>query len=154
MLFLFLKTIHVLSATVLFGTGLGTAYYMWRADRSGRPETVAAVSELVVSADWWLTTPAVVLQPFTGFWLMTLAGYPISQFWIWASLAMFFVAGACWLPVVRLQIRMARLARQAVESKQPLPAEYHRAMRQWVALGWPAFVAMIAAFFLMVFRPS
>jgi len=153
MLFLFLKTLHILSATILFGTGLGTAYYMWRADKTGRPGDIAVVSRLVVTADWWFTTPAVVLQPLTGFWMMHLAGYSFSRTWIWLSLALFLVAGACWLPVVRLQIRMARLAREAAESGEALPPQYHRDMRQWVMLGWPAFTAMIAAFFLMVFKP-
>ena len=33
--YLTLKLIHIVSATVLFGTGLGTAFAMWRADVSG-----------------------------------------------------------------------------------------------------------------------
>jgi len=34
-LFLLLKTVHILSATLLFGTGLGSAFYLWRAHRRG-----------------------------------------------------------------------------------------------------------------------
>ena len=30
-----LKLIHILSSTVLFGTGIGSAFFMWRADCSG-----------------------------------------------------------------------------------------------------------------------
>ena len=29
------KTVHLLGAVILFGTGLGTAFQMWRADRGG-----------------------------------------------------------------------------------------------------------------------
>lgn len=39
--FLWLKWLHILSATVLFGTGLGTAYFKWATDRSGDVRAIA-----------------------------------------------------------------------------------------------------------------
>jgi len=37
-----LKTLHILSMVLLFGTGLGSAFYKWMADRSAcRPERPA-----------------------------------------------------------------------------------------------------------------
>jgi uncharacterized membrane protein len=35
-----------------------------------------------------------------------------------------------------------------------LPPAYHRCMRAWFALGWPAFLAVIATFWLMVTKPA
>ena len=153
-MYLWLKWIHILPSTLLFGTGLGIALFMWMAHRSRDPAHIARTARVVVLADAFSTAPAVVIQLVTGIWLVQLLGYPWSSFWIAAALMLFFVTGACWLPVVWLQLRAKRLAEQAVASNSPLPAEYHRVMRTWFLLGWPAFISVIAIFWLMVMKPA
>ena len=69
--YLLLKTVHILSATVLFGTGLGIAYFKWSTDRTQDPAAIRAVSDRVVTADWLFTLPTAILQPVTG---LALAG--------------------------------------------------------------------------------
>ncbi|MEG0446564.1 MAG: DUF2269 family protein, partial [Comamonas sp.] len=64
------------------------------------------------------------------------------------------VAGACWLPVVWLQMRMASLAHGAQTGTNTLPALYLHYQRRWELLGYPAFVAMAATYFLMVNKPA
>jgi len=150
---LLLKLVHILSSTLLFGTGLGTAFYMWRADRSGDVAAIAVVSRNVVLADWLFTTPAVIVQPLTGFALLHVAGWPLHTPWIAASLALYVLIGVCWLPVVAIQMRVARGAAQALRAGSALPADHRRLMRWWYALGWPAFLGVIAVFWLMVFKP-
>lgn len=152
--YLLLKTIHILSATVLFGTGLGTAFHMWRADRTGDIHVIAAAARQTVLADWLFTMPAVVVQPVTGFLLLATAGYGLSEGWVALSLLLYVLTGACWLPVVWLQIRMRDMANVASSGNTDLPPLYHRYMRIWFALGWPAFGAVAAIYFLMVFRPA
>jgi uncharacterized membrane protein len=152
--FLLLKTLHVVSATLLFGTGLGTAFFMWRAHRSGEVRVIAVVSRNVALADWLFTTPAVILQPVTGFALLHMAGLDWRSGWILASLGLYLLAGACWLPVVAIQLRVARLAATAAATAQPLPGAYFRLMRLWFALGWPAFIAVLLVFWLMVAKPD
>ena len=61
-----LKLIHIVSATVLFGTGIGTAFQMWMAHRTGDVRAIAAVAGNVVIADYLFTTPAVIVQPISG----------------------------------------------------------------------------------------
>ncbi len=151
--YLALKLIHILSATLLFGTGLGTAYYMWRADRSGDVAAIAVTARHVVAADWIFTAPAAVVQPLTGVLLARELGVPLTGSWLGWAAVLYVLAGACWLPVVRLQIRMRDMAEAAARESTPLPEAYHQAMRFWVALGWPAFLAVIAIFALMVFKP-
>jgi uncharacterized membrane protein len=41
--YVLLKAIHVVSSTILFGTGLGTAFFKWIVDRAGN---VAAIRDL------------------------------------------------------------------------------------------------------------
>ena len=152
--YLVVKWIHVLSSTVLFGTGIGSAYYMLLASLRRDPVVTHAVVRNVVLADWLFTTPTVILQPLTGFWLVHLAGFPWSSGWIVGSLALYVVAGACWLPVVWMQIRMREMARLAVEQGAALPARYFAYLRVWVALGVVAFVSLVVVFYLMVAKPA
>jgi uncharacterized membrane protein len=153
-LYFWLKTAHVLSSIVLLGTGLGIAFFKWAADRSNNLQAIRVISERVVWADWCFTAPAVVVQPVTGILLARLAGFPLSSDWLSYSLILFAVAGACWIPVVWLQIRMRDLARLAVREGKPLDSAYWRYARTWFWLGVPAFSAVIAIVALMVFKPA
>ncbi|HVR80937.1 MAG TPA: DUF2269 domain-containing protein [Luteimonas sp.] len=153
MAYLWVKWLHILSSTLLFGTGLGIAFFMWLAHRRGDPRVIAETARTVVIADACFTAPAVVVQLLTGVWLAHKLGIPLSVFWVRTSLILFFVVGACWLPVVWLQTRARNLATQAANAGTSLPDSYHRAMRWWFWLGWPAFLGVIAIFWLMVMKP-
>ena len=152
-LFLALKLLHIIGATVLFGTGAGIAFFMLMAHRTGDAAAIAHVAGTVVLADAIFTATAVIVQPLTGWALAVEAGYGLEG-WIAASLALYVITGACWLPVVWTQIRMRDLARAAAEARAPLPPLYHRLFTVWFACGIPAFAAVVAIFALMIFRPS
>lgn len=152
--YLVLKWLHIVSSVLMVGTGLGSAFYMFFTNRSGSVPAQAVVSRLVVRADWWFTTPTVILQPATGFALAHMAGWPMSTPWLALSLLLFVVAGLCWLPVVWLQIRMAAIASQAHREGTALPPLHARCQRLWELLGYPAFVAMAVVFYLMVNKPQ
>lgn len=152
--YLVLKYLHILSMVLLFGTGLGSAFYKWMADRSGNLAHIAVTNRHVVLADWLFTTPTVIFQPISGLWMVYLLSYPITTPWIMWSLALYVLAGACWLPVVWLQIQMRRLSEQAMTTQTELPALYWRYARYWFWLGVPAFMAMLLVVLLMVFKSS
>lgn len=152
--YLLVKWAHVLSSTVLFGFGAGTAWYFWNAHRTGDPATIAAVGRMVVRADWIFTGSSGVVQPLTGLWLFHHAGWPLDAPWLLVSVGLYLLAFGCWVPVVGLQIRAQRLARQAVETGMPLGADYRRAMAWWFALGWPAFLGLTGVFWLMIAKPD
>ncbi len=153
-LYVALKWIHVLSSVLLVGTGFGSAYYLFFVNRSRNLQAQAAIAPLVVRADWWFTTPAAIVQPVTGLWMAHLAGLPLSTPWLAVALGLFVFAGCCWLPVVWLQIRMADLTKVAIDSKTDLKPVYWRYARWWECLGYPAFLAMLVVFYLMVAKPS
>ncbi len=86
--YLIVKTLHILSSVLLVGTGFGSAYDLFFTHRSGSTDSIAVVSRLVVRADGWFTTPAMICsrcldygwrkkrsrrvkfcQPITGFML-------------------------------------------------------------------------------------
>lgn len=149
-----LEWVHILSSTVLFGTGIGTAFQMWMAHRRGEPRAIAVVAGNVVLADWLFTLPAGIVQPVTGLAMVMLAGFDPLESWLVAAYALYLLALGCWLPVVVLQIRARALATDAAARAVPLPAEYHRIMRRWFVLGWPAFIALVVIYWLMVTKPA
>jgi uncharacterized membrane protein len=152
--YLVAKWLHILSSTLLFGTGLGSAYYMFFASRTRDPKVVAAVVRYVVLADWLFTTTTIVFQPLSGWYMAHLANIPLTTRWILWSFVLYLVAGACWLPVVWLQLRMRDMAQAAVHSDEPLPERYWHYLRIWVALGIPAFISLVVVFYLMVAKPA
>jgi uncharacterized membrane protein len=148
-----LKLIHILGGTVLFGTGVGIAFFMWMAQRTGDSAVIAATARVVVIADAVFTASAVVIQPVTGVALARLGGYSLLESWIVASIALYVLVGLCWLPVVWIQIRLRALARAAAREGVALGETYRRLFRIWFWLGWPAFAGVIAIFALMIWKP-
>jgi uncharacterized membrane protein len=151
--YLIVKWLHILSSTLLFGTGLGSAFYMFFASRTRDPRVIATVVRYVVIADWSFTTPTIVFQPLSGFYLLHLLGTPFNARWVIGSIALYLLAGAAWLPVVWIQVKMRDMAQAADRTGDQLPEKYWQYLRTWIALGVVAFVALIIVFYLMVAKP-
>lgn len=153
MIYAWLKLIHIISSTILFGTGLGSAFYLYCADRSKNIHAIAFAARKVVLADFIFTTPAVVIQPLTGFMMADQMHYAVTANWIIVSLLLYALTGLCWLPVVWLQIRIRDMAEHALQVQNDLPQLYYRYIKYWFWLGWPAFISVLIIFYLMVFKP-
>ncbi len=151
--YLIVKWLHILSSTLLFGTGIGSAFYMLFISLTRDVRATAIVTRHVVLADWLFTMPTVIIQPLTGFYLIHLAGMPMRSSWIVWSLVLYIVAIGCWLPVVWIQVKMRDLAGRALTDQAALPPAYWRYMRIWIALGTVAFFAFVFIFYLMVVKP-
>lgn len=79
MIYLWVKWVHILSSTLLFGTGLGSAFFMFMANCRKEIHGIYFVARHVVIADWVFTTPAVILQLVTGIYLAHLQGYALTE---------------------------------------------------------------------------
>jgi uncharacterized membrane protein len=152
--YLFLKYLHVLGAMVLLGTGTGIAFFMLMAHRSGDAGFVAKTAGVVVVADMIFTASAVVAQPITGYLLADLTGAPLWEGWLGVALLLYGVAGAFWLPVVWIQMRMRDLAQEAARRGTGLPPGYHRLYRVWFLFGFPGFGSVMAILWLMIAKPG
>jgi uncharacterized membrane protein len=153
-LYFVLKIIHVIGAAVLFGTGLGIAFFMLMAHRTGDPRTIAATARVVVVADALFTATAAVLQPISGVALAWTIGYSLLDSWLVVSIALYVMVGCCWLPVVWIQLRLRNLAERASSQGADLPARYAHLFRVWFLLGWPAFAGVVAIFAIMIAKPQ
>lgn len=154
MLYFWLKFIHVLSSTILFGTGIGTACTMLYGHQTKNVKVIAATTRYVVLADWIFTGTSGFIQPLTGLWMVYLVGYPWTSLWIMGSIIGYLIAACCWFPVVYLQIKMRDFALDADQNNNPLPPIYYRYFKYWFYLGWPAFISLIIVFYLMTNKPA
>ena len=152
--YLVAKTVHVVSSTVLFGTGIGIAFFFLMGLRCGEPAVAWFAARTTVLADMLFTLTAGVVQPLSGFALIHLAGYDPWAPWLLWTYALYLLALACWLPVVWLQLRIRDLLGAKVAGGTIDEARLRRYFRWWFALGWPAFIGLVAVFFLMVAKPS
>jgi uncharacterized membrane protein len=150
--YLILKLIHILASVVVTGTGAGIAFFMFMANRSNNPQAIYITAKHVILGDWIFTTPAVITQIVTGILLMNIQGYSFSAPWFYWVVGLFAFIGICWLPVLRIQYKLRELAKISVDSNQVRP-EFKTLMRTWTLLGIPAFIAILAIFWLMVFKP-
>jgi uncharacterized membrane protein len=151
--YFFIKTIHIISATILFGTGLGIAFFMWWANKTGDLAAKVYAAKTTVLADFLFTTPSVIIQPISGVILIKLVGYDFSDFWLVLTYIGYIIAGICWLPVVWIQIKLRNIALKAQAINEELPIEYYKLFKLWFYLGWPAFISLVIIFFLMVIKP-
>ena len=140
----------------MFGTGLGIAFFAWfgyrRAMEIGEIDGLRLVLWLTVIADACFTAPAVVFQLISGLVLMQLNSWSYTSLWSTATLFLFGLVGALWLPVVVIQILMSREAHR-VTSVKDLSARFHRRFIFWFVLGVPAFIIVLGIFYLMVAKP-
>jgi uncharacterized membrane protein len=110
-------------------------------------------ARFTVLADYVFTAPAVVLQPLTGILLIINGGFDPHALWLNLTYGLYLLAGLCWLPVVWIQIQMKRMLASCVESGRDIPERYYKLYRVWFLLGWPAFLSLIAIFYLMITKP-
>lgn len=152
--FAIIKTVHIIGATILFGTGLGIAFFMFRSHFTDDVHEKLYAARTTVLADYLFTLPAAILQPISGVTLICLVGYDWTELWLLITYGLYLLAAACWLPVVWIQIQLKQMLREAADTGAPLPARYDRLFQLWFALGWPAFIGLIVVFFLMVAKPA
>lgn len=151
--YLLIKTLHILSAGILFGSGIAIAVFMLFSRNSDNLVNKYFAARYTVLADTVLTLPAVIIQPITGIYLIHLTAYEWTSRWLVYSYVLYLFIGLCWLPVVWIQIQLKKIVANSLEHSKPLPERYHRLFRIWFILGWPAFTSLIAIVYLMVAKP-
>src|SRR5690554_1831823 len=99
---------------------------MLLAHRSGDAHIIAAVTRIVVIADFLFTATAVIVQPMTGLALIWHMGYGVGEHWIVLSIVLYLVTGVFWLPVVWIQNQMRLEAQSARDAASALSARYRK----------------------------
>lgn len=148
-----LRLIHIVSATVLFGTVIAMAIFMWRAHRSDDLGLMAGTTRFLVFAGWTLVVPTIIVQPLTGAILVYAAGYDSFGGWIAVALGFFSVVLGLWLAIFRLQVKIRDMTEDTLYRDIPLVG-YRRRARLCLSLHWPLITVFLTVFWLMIFRPE
>jgi uncharacterized membrane protein len=147
MIFPLIKLIHILSATLMIGTGFGSAFYLFLTYKKGKVSTVKDVLKLVILADTIFTTPSVILQLVTGIILTEMLGLTFGN-WFWQVMGISLIIFILWVRAAFIQLKL----RKIIEMENEITEEFHRLMRIWFYLGVPSFLGSMLIYYLMVFK--
>lgn len=151
--YIIIKILHIISSTILFGTGIGIAFFMFRSWFTTNIHEKFYAARNTVLADYLFTFPAVVIQLISGVALIHLAGFNWTDLWLMVTYLIYMIAGLCWLPVVWIQIELKNMCKEASKNGTELPERYYKLFKIWFILGWPALVGLVIVFYLMVAKP-
>lgn len=143
-----LKLIHIVSATLMIGAGIGSAFYLFLSYKRFAVSTLKDVLKLVVLADSIFTAPAVVVQFITGLLLSNMLNMTGTN-WFWVVLAVSGVVLVMWLRAAYLQIEL----RKMLETENEVTPSFHHKMKVWFYLGIPSFLGALYLYYLMVYKP-
>ena len=147
MSFQLLKLIHILSATLMIGTGLGSAFYLFLTYKKSQVSTIKDVLRFVILADTIFTAPSVVIQLITGILLSNMIGL-IYTHWFWLVISVSFIVLVLWLRAAFIQVKLKKI----VEEENKITEKFHHLMNVWFYLGVPSFVGAIFLYYLMVYK--
>jgi uncharacterized membrane protein len=155
MLYLALKSLHIVSVVLFLGNIITGVFWKVHADRTCDLRARAQALDGIIKSDRVFTVPGVFLIIVTGVGLALMAGFPLlSTFWIAWSLALFGVSGLAFgIGVGPLQKKLLANARAGLAGNWNR-AEYDRFSKSWTLWGTVATVAPLIAVFLMVMKPA
>ena len=147
------KFLHILGAGILFGTGVGIAFFMAMAVRTKDAAFISRTAALVITADFVFTLSAITLQPITGIWLAVEQNMPVLQGWIVKSMGLYVLAGLFWIPMIFVQKKLHDMAVESAGSGAALPARFGRLYAVWLSLGGTVLTVLLGIFWLMITKP-
>lgn len=154
MLYLILKTIHVLAVVIFVGNVTVGVFWKAFADRTGNAAVMAHTIDGIIRADRIFTIPGVVALALAGIATALVGRYPIlATGWILWGIALFIVSGIAFGPLARAQRALSIVAQtglQTVDEKQ----RYAALSGQWNVYGTIATGAALLALVVMVLKPT
>jgi uncharacterized membrane protein len=154
MLYLALKTIHVLAVVIFLGNITVGAFWKAFADKTGKAPVMAHTIDGIIRADRIFTIPAIVVLLLAGFATAGVGHYSIlGTGWILWGIGLFVVSGIAFGPIARAQRALLAVAQTGLQTAEQQRA-YEALSRQWNLYGTIATAAPFAALVIMVLKPS
>jgi len=155
-MYLALKLLHV-AAVVLFLGNITTGLF-WKAhgDRTRNPVIIAHTLDGIIRSDRWFTIPGVVVIIAGGVAAAVVGGLPLLRTgWIAVSIVLFAISGLAFvLRVAPLQQQLLGLAQATGEPGRFDWEGYRKLSRAWRRWGEVALLTPVAAFVIMVLKPT
>jgi uncharacterized membrane protein len=156
MLYLTLKTLHIIAVVMFLGNITTGIFWKDHADRTRDPRLIAHAIEGLIMSDRWFTIPGVLLIVIAGIIAAIVGGHPLLRTgWILWPIILFSISGLAfgrW--VAPLQLQMASLMKAGAEDGKPDWATYERLSRAWAISGAAALLAPLVALIIMVVKPA
>jgi uncharacterized membrane protein len=155
MLYLILKSLHVVSVVLFLGNIITGVFWKVHADITGDLRARAQALDGIVKSDRVFTVPGVFAIIITGVWMAMNAHLPLlGTRWILWSLILFGISGICFGGFVApLQKKLLANARAGLAGTWN-EAEYKKLSGAWTLWGTIATLTPLIAVFLMVMKPE
>jgi uncharacterized membrane protein len=148
-LYLFLKTIHILSVIIALGANLTYGFLLYRAEKE--PIHILFMLKTIQWIDRNIANRFYIIVLITGLWMVWINNYQFSLLWIWLSLTLFIAVAlmgiTLYAPVIKKQILLA-------EQNQIDTDAYRRINRRSKQLGIIVTILVIAILVLMIVKPT
>jgi uncharacterized membrane protein len=155
MLYLILKSLHVVSVVLFLGNIITGVFWKVHADITGDLRARAQALDGIIKSDRLFTLPGVFAIIITGVWMAIDAHLPLlGTRWILWSLILFGISGICFGGFVApLQKKLLANARAGLSGTWN-EAEYKKLSGAWTLWGTIATLTPLIAVFLMVMKPA
>ena len=154
MLYLIVKSLHVVSVVLFLGNVITGVFWKVHADIAGTVAARAQALDGIIKSDRVFTMPGVFLIIFTGVALALMQDYPMLRTaWILWSIVLFAISGLAFsFRVAPLQKKLLANTRAGLTGAWN-EAEYKTLSNAWTLWGVIATLAPLIAVFLMVMKP-
>lgn len=95
-----LKSIHVFSASIVFGFGVMLTLLLVFSYKQHIKALFATAIDLTIKLNWLVILPAGIVQLLTGFSLFGINHYSMAHLWVKFVTIGFFVSILCWLSMM------------------------------------------------------
>jgi len=148
--------LHLVGVVVFFSGFTASLFLKVRAERTGDLKILAYTFSLINFNDKWFTPASVLMILGGGFAAALTSGIPIAGTgWILWSLVLYGLSGLIFVTrALPLQQRLERMTKDAPSSVGFDWARYKKASVSWTRWATTAFLAVVGAFALMVFKPG
>jgi uncharacterized membrane protein len=147
-LYLILKTIHILSVIIALGANLTYGFLLSRAEKE--PIHFLFMLKTIRWIDKYIANRCYILALLTGVSLVWIANYSFSSLWIWLSLSLFALVAilgiTLYAPIIRAQQAL-------IEQNQMTSHEYQKVRSKSQILGIAVTLLVISILVLMVAKP-
>jgi uncharacterized membrane protein len=153
MLYLLLKSLHIVSVVLFLGNIITGVFWKAHADRTDDLRARAQALDGIIKSDRIFTTPNVFIIVLTGVATAYTVGIPIlSTPWILWSIILFGISGFAFAFVAPLQKKLLANVQAGIAGQWDR-AGYEQLSRRWKVWGTVATGAPLIAVFLMVMKP-
>ena len=149
------RMLHIAAATIFFANAVVGMIWERRSLATGNKQIVLYTYQTVTLLDTLLSSPLIILSLIGGLSLSFRIGELMQIGWLSVGFLLFLLSGLVWVVTdIPTQYKVKRLIASIKPEDQTLPAELVRIMKLRWWIGMAGVLPLVAAFFLMVYKPD